>query len=133
MANRIQINRIGIDTIQIKRGTTEGWNLADSQGHYLKDGELGYDTTRNIIKVGKGNIPFASLKFVGEEVITNIVEDILTRIIADKYTPTATSDTLNFNGSDAATISSVDGTDDTIEFSQLTGATIDGDTLVFNI
>jgi hypothetical protein len=133
MANRIQINRIGIDTIQIKRGTTEGWNLADSQGLYLKDGELGYDITRNVIKVGKGNTPFSSLKFIGEEVITNIVEDILNRIIADKYTPTIATDTLNFNGSDAATISSTDGPDDTIEFSQLTGATIEGDTLVFNI
>ena len=51
-----------LDLIQLRRGTAAEWSAEDP---VLEEGELGYDSTNNTIKVGDGETAWSSLTEVG--------------------------------------------------------------------
>lgn len=56
--------------VLIKRGSTEDRKTADTNKHYLKDGELGYNTTTKICKVGDGLTPWSNLPIFNTTEVT---------------------------------------------------------------
>lgn len=47
-----------VDSLQVKRGTSDKWN---SQNPILKAGEIGYDSTNNLFKIGNGTANWKNL------------------------------------------------------------------------
>ena len=47
-----------VDSLQVKRGTSDKWN---SQNPILKAGEIGYDSTNNLFKIGNGTSNWKNL------------------------------------------------------------------------
>ena len=50
---------------KVRRGTEEEWAAFDSAGYILEDGQFGYDTTNDQLKIGDGASTFASLLAIG--------------------------------------------------------------------
>lgn len=66
-----------ISRIQVRRGTTEQWAIANP---VLEEGELGFDTTLNKIKIGDGIRNYLDLPFIAGQRFSDdfeIIEDVV--------------------------------------------------------
>ena len=67
--------------IQTRRGTSAEWTTADP---VLKEGEIGYDSTLNRMKVGDGTKKWSSLAWCTNDVINTLTSDSTTAALSAK-------------------------------------------------